>query len=140
MANKANLRLWVAALRSGTYTQGYKFMRNNEFPNAEHCCLGVMQEVALRAGHLPKGPVNWGVTSWVEPSILEEFYGLRQMDLQVNAGAVLDGSETSLTVLNDGYGWTFDQIADIVEKKWDLLTYDEIYDPAFVPVNETVAT
>lgn len=141
MANKANLRLWVAALRSGAYTQGTGAMKMD----AKHCCMGVMQEVALRAGFQPKNEIQWGVTSQVESSIFREFYGLEPMftdgtTVYLKTKAVLDPSLTSASVLNDRYKWTFDQIADAVERTYDLLTYDEIFDPSFVPANETVAT
>lgn len=141
MANKANLRKWVAALRSGAFKQGVGSMKLETPTGPVYCCLGVAQEIALRSGHLPKTEVPWGPTSALEPSILQEFYGLSDgSEFMVDAGNVLDKTNTHLALLNDVAGWDFNQIADAVEKKFDLLTYDEIYDPTFVPANETVAT
>lgn len=146
MPNKANLRLWVAALRSRVYEQGKEKMRQVQDGKVKHCCLGVAQEVALRAGHLPAMEINWGSSSILERSIHEEFYGLLSFKdggtfgVRLETGSVLDGTPTSAAILNDEHGWSFDQIADAVEKTFDLLTYDEIFDPEFVPKNETVAT
>jgi hypothetical protein len=111
----------------------------------KHCCLGVAQEVALRAGHLPAKDIYWGMTSAIERSIAVEFYGLEpgmfnNYPVEVDAGSVLDPRPTNVAILNDSMGWTFNQIADAVERTFDLLTYDEIFDPSFVPDNETVAT
>lgn len=144
MANKANLRLWVAALRSGAFTQGHGVMRT--VSGDRHCCLGVAQEVALRAGHLPVGPIKWGQTSNMEGSIAAKFYGLERGEMfgdypvMLDTGNALDPYPTHAAMLNDSRGWTFDQIADAIEATYDLLTYDEIFDPSFVPANETVAT
>jgi len=85
-------------------------------------------------------------------SIATEFYGLEERNgplgylgplgynVRLNANHALDGSFTSAAILNDDFLLTFDQIADAIERTFDLLTYDEIFDPSFVPNNETVAT
>lgn len=139
MPNKAHLRLWVAALRSGIYKQGERFMRLG----SKHCCLGVGMEVALRAGHMPPRPINWEQTSIMERSIHEEFYGfdwnISKFNIRVSTDMPLMPTVT-LADLNDKYHWTFNQIADVIEKEFDLLTYDEIFDPKFVPSDEAVAT
>lgn len=139
MPNKAHLRLWVAALRSGIYKQGKMFMRQG----SQHCCLGVAMEVALRAGHKPAGAIEWGQHSVLERSIHEEFYGFEWMTGTRNIRVTTDMpliTMTSLADLNDKYNWNFNEIADAIEKEFDLLTYDEIFDPEFVPSDEAVAT
>jgi hypothetical protein len=41
-----NAKKWVAALRSGKYKQGRKFLRYKD----EYCCLGVACELAITDG------------------------------------------------------------------------------------------
>jgi len=61
-------KLWLAALRSGKYLQGKGYMRRA----GRHCCLGVLQECALKAGVIfePEwgkcAEVPWQVKDWSE--------------------------------------------------------------------------
>ena len=43
-------KLWTDALRSGEYKQGYGMLRSKE---DEFCCLGVLCELAVKAGVIP---------------------------------------------------------------------------------------
>lgn len=50
--NKANIRLWVDALRSGAYERGEKYLATSDNPDGpyRYCCLGVACEVAIANG------------------------------------------------------------------------------------------
>lgn len=96
--NKELLKRWVAALRSGEYTQGARKLRMFD-PVAEctrYCCLGVLREI--------------------EPSIREvngEF--LDRDSLQQHMGG--DIQQKDLAVKND-FKMPFPEIADYIEKKY----------------------
>jgi hypothetical protein len=100
---------WVAELRSGKYTQG----RGKLCKHGKHCCLGVLAEMAVTAKHFkkeatsmhcyfgPKGDVSYG-------SLTPDFEGLLVSPIN---------GLSSLWQLNDNAGYTFDQIADVIESR-----------------------
>jgi hypothetical protein len=113
--------MWVSALRSGEYAQTKKFLRKG----GGFCCLGVLCDLHQRrtnAGEwqdhedgleavyktgktsddasrtrLPKGVYEWADCSG-DPS-----------DAEVGL---------PLALLNDDHGYTFDQLADLIETQW----------------------
>jgi hypothetical protein len=121
---------WVAALRSGEYKQGMGMLKTLD---GEYCCLGVLCDLAHKAG-----ATNL-VTSVSEIHGTIEGYGYGPSDnimsddvmtgelpedVQAWAGleecnpAVKDsvGHGVSLISLNDSEGHTFEQIADAIER------------------------
>lgn len=107
---------WVAALRSGEFTQcGYALSVNEEY-----CCLGVLCELAARAGVVsknvgPNHPVSYGWEGNVNtlPAEVCNWSGLTWSDPYVDIGD--DPSRCSLSKLNDFHRKNFNQIADIIE-------------------------
>lgn len=114
----ANRAKWVAALRSGEFPQGRRRLKS---VSGGLCCLGVACEVAAR-----EGVGNWvDLTFWadsdhnasVPPTPVLEWLGLPKdngplsTDIQYKHGDWAD----CLTELNDDAGYTFDQIADLIE-------------------------
>lgn len=104
---------WVAALRSGKYEQGRGLLRNKE---DRYCCLGVLCDVI--------DPTKWspdstGFTHGYEesdvalPSDVVKVAGLTSNDPEI----AVEYGVTSLITLNDAHHWTFEQIADIIEKQ-----------------------
>lgn len=123
--NKEVLRAWVAALRSGEYQQtNGTLRRDNAF-----CCLGVLCDIAPNMEWSEEGARYIGehvapdkkVTS---PVLLpygvsyETFgWGLRDPVLEI---VCQEGQKyCSLAELND-QGFTFEQIADLIEYEWVL--------------------
>ncbi len=134
---------WVAALRSGNYSQA----RGRLESESHYCCLGVLCEIAVKDNIVDKyktaegslyasfsDPIDRGtavlpiaVMEWaglptddpnpavilrhdeIPPSISKHDYG----DVFLSTG---DG-KTNLASLNDN-GATFEEIADIIEKKF----------------------
>lgn len=98
--NKEIQDRWVAALRSGEYKQGkYRLQRDDD----TYCCLGVLCDLAVKDG------------------VVAAFDGRRELPpTTLSAWAGSSGwwrsGGVSLPSLNDGLGWTFDQIADHIEK------------------------
>lgn len=121
--------LWVAALRSGKYTQGHGcLLRQLPDDTFQHCCLGVLtdlyrQEMGLvwtadpdlRDGNskvysllgdeavLPSEVVRWAGLDQENPD-LEAFAGLKQRPPIC----------ASLAYLNDRH-WSYEAIADVIE-------------------------
>lgn len=110
---------WVAALRSGKYSQGVDALHTSTLPGVHKlCCLGVLCEIAVQHGVLE--PARW------DPVELAFTYDNHNMDLprkvmewaeipDSRGGTVeMDRGQTTLALMNDG-GYSFDQIADAIE-------------------------
>lgn len=148
MRNKIRNR-WVAALRSGDYVQGVgrlttpaehdevgRYARTERY---EHCCLGVLCELAVQDG-IAERFVHWddvtgatvgyravGSDSWAEsgwkfpPDVVVHWAGLTGdgnpvVQLASRPALVASvGAEARLAALNDIHGASFDVIADLVE-------------------------
>jgi hypothetical protein len=101
---------WVNVLRSGKYTQGTCFLRNNE--DNTFCCLGVLCDLV--------DPQGWSKGPYLLPeSDRERFLHCGEMHLPVEnireaAGLTLDICEY-LANLNDITLWSFAKIADEIE-------------------------
>lgn len=103
-------KLWIAALRSGKYTQTHTHLHDK----AGYCCLGVACEVLAEELTLDR---HWTGDSEILagerdylPIIVKEFLGLRSQ-----GGNSSKGSSDSLIVLNDVRNFDFNQIADALE-------------------------
>lgn len=118
---------WVAALRSGEYKQR-KFYLASPGPFVEsglqYCCLGVLCEIAIKEGvKLNRvettiiSPVAYGANEETKylPSEVKDWAMMWN-----TSGALKDGSYRDLAALNDE-GFSFEQIADAIEKNWELL-------------------
>ena len=132
-------RQWLAALRSGEYrqTKGKLKARNHSF-----CCLGVACEVAgipsIYYGqeyyYGPEGALkavkddedgegsDWlRVNSTSLPPVAQEWLGTATEAPRLAKPVTFtwhgeEVKESSLIELNDTYGWSFEQIAEAVEK------------------------
>lgn len=95
---------WVAALRSGEYKQGHKFL----FRNGRHCCLGVLCDLYTKetgiawtaplSRTLPLEVVKWAGVSDINPDVY------------------LGHGTATLTQLNDSGKYDFPAIADLIDK------------------------
>lgn len=126
--NKERIRLFVEALRSGSYQQGNNVLG---FPaddgTEKFCCLGVATEVARNWGceltrelgiangrsafvymdsqtQEPEDSTTKGI--YLHPRV-QEFYGFDTYNPRLNAGHAAD--------LNDVNHWDFGQIAQALE-------------------------
>ena len=111
---KSRLRLLVAALRSGEYTQARGRLKTDN----GYCCLGVACDVFYQeTGRGEWENVNLNTGAWLFgysgtslPHVVQDWYGLPHTEL--NSG--------SMVSLNDGLKWNFDQIADEIEETYGL--------------------
>lgn len=117
-------RQWLEALRSGEYTQGQGYLsssRNVSFTSRKkpqgqtYCCLGVLCDLAVKAGVPVKTVVEAGVTrydgmmAYLPDSVLN-WAGPRGL---TNSGRV--SPKVLLSELNDK-GVTFEEIANLIEE------------------------
>jgi len=111
---------WIAALRSGRYPQGAGSLCRSIDDKKQYCCLGVLSELAVLEGIIESPTVRHfdkyteleyaGYVSF----LCEEVRDWSGMSTSRGAFSVEDGEEpVSLDRLNDG-GFTFDQIADVI--------------------------
>ena len=121
--NKANIRLWVDALRSGDYAQCHNALNDGK----GFCCLGVACEVAIRSGvdvlrgteeighsddGTPKTRATYDNNGGYPPSAVREWLGLPEANPRLSPP---DGGVTSAVFANDSAAWTFARIADAIE-------------------------
>lgn len=141
---KEIVRKWIAALRSGEYTQGKSYLRQPMMANGgtvkyAYCCLGVVADLIVKGG---------GSTEKLAFGAADEF-GTLTYDLRIWCGlrtgdgsAVVDGSKVldlvpdasdgyqraqkSLTGLNDHMKYDFNKIADVIEAQLKLAEEHEV--------------
>lgn len=124
-AQRGVRRRWINALRSGEFKQTHGILRGPIFdkithdqkynrkgePLVGHCCLGVLCELAVKAGVIKDFE---GETLVEYPQVIA-WVGLKDED----QGGVGSFDENNLAALNDGAGLTkkhsFKQIAKIIE-------------------------
>lgn len=113
---------WTAALRSGNYKQGQTYLHN--ITEGTYCCLGVLCDLFQKKypGVLESEIID-------SPSLLnvkvERFKKQKIMSVlpDIVQAAIKLSSESgrwsggSLIALNDCEGWTFGQIADLIDSK-----------------------
>ena len=97
-------KAWVAALRSGKYTQGFLQLKSGKGSQAQYCCLGVLCDLAVKAGVITRFNGQCGVP---RPKVVK-WVGLRK------AKGSYKGND--LVTRNDN-GASFKAIAKIIEKQ-----------------------
>ena len=113
---KAIAEKWVAALRSGEYKQHRGMLANDE--RTEHCCLGVLCELAIKEGVKVEVDMRPYYAYFDErvaglPDKVQNWSGVSTAEGLLNGGL-------ALAALNDR-NWPFEQIADVIEKHWKEL-------------------
>jgi hypothetical protein len=129
---------WTAALRSGEYQQAKGFL-NVKTPlpggKAGLCCLGVLCEVAVKAGVIEAREITWGIDEDGNEERLISYSRPDESNVSVLPSAVMEWAHTgdpnpivtapgindvgldrvTLAGLNDKYDCSFAQIADVIE-------------------------
>lgn len=126
---------WVAALRSGKYDQGRGQLRS---PDGYFCCLGVLCELAVAENVTNLIKVNQDYPDYLVGSFFAYYYGEQKdqevppievrkwagfnhnelPDLRVDDEEAYGGeSMTEIVTLNDEEGYTFEQLADLIEEQ-----------------------
>ena len=115
---------WVQALRSGQYQQGQHELHPD---TNSYCCLGVLCDlyrVEQGKGEWRNGPMRNELFIFSTPTGVYESAVLPEMvkswaGMRTSTGSIA-GSEDELAALNDE-GMEFPQLADLIEKKWEVL-------------------
>lgn len=104
---------WVENLENGSYEQGVGLLRQND----EFCCLGVLCDMAVKAGIIP--PANKVASTWfydgeaeILPTLVREWVGL------ISPNGNFGGS--CLSEMNDNEK-TFAEIAEFIKTEPDGL-------------------
>lgn len=113
---------WLSALRSGEYLQGTGKLNDGE---GHYCCLGVLTDLAVKAGVCEWTPKADGILmsvadpdGYLESGVLSEKVAeWAGMPGNVVGRMILEGGERWLTTLNDD-GMTFSEIADLIEREF----------------------
>lgn len=90
---------WIEALRSGKYEQGKHVLESND---GCFCCLGVASKVHKNDHY---------------PNITKVLFSYKDFGIIRGLGYIRFATfdDGSLTDYNDYYGWTFEEIADLLE-------------------------
>lgn len=117
------------ALRSGDYTQGNGALHSLNAQTGAHtyCCLGVATELAVDAGilspglqqrgssfHYLAGPCPLGDSNTFPPQVVWDWLGLETPDPVFT----IDGLPWKASELNDDLGFTFAEVADLIEAQY----------------------
>lgn len=128
--NIPRLRLGIAALRSGLYSQckGRLHQISEHGDNEGWCCLGVLTDVAVKLGGIQLARVTipdrnypgylqeeFGMEHSFLPPQVMQFYGLPYGNPLLLVPGPDGHVPVSATMLNDTYDALFDQIADAFE-------------------------
>jgi hypothetical protein len=111
-------QLWIDALRSGDYAQDTSKLHNT-FANT-YCCLGVLCDLAVKAGVATEEEYgSFGNdedrSQGTLPNVIGEWSGV---DPEGRFKGTTGIAHTSLIGLNDDAGYTFEQIADVIEAQF----------------------
>jgi hypothetical protein len=114
---------WVAALRSGEYDQGSGVLLRVIEGEKFHCCLGVLCDLAVKAGLEMRVHTYSGDSHIVEFDGYEDFLPIKVVDWaglesqNPKTRQEVDGMtlNASLTYLNDNT-MTFEEIANVIER------------------------
>jgi hypothetical protein len=112
---------WVAALRSGDYKKGQNYLRQKGPKQDAYCCLGVLCELAVKAGVASPatGDDGDGYYTYEDgsyafpPDSVVEWAGLDESDPEYKTN---NGHGNSLSNDNDDRGFSFNKIADRIER------------------------
>lgn len=113
---------WTGALRSGEYAQGTQVLRSL---SDEFCCLGVLCDLAVKAGVIPEPRENANGRSYVYGSgghdTEEETTVLPQSVMDwagcgQNPIIAMDRRSATLAELNDYDAMSLSEIADVIEE------------------------
>lgn len=128
--NPDEMRLWIAALRSGTYKQGQERLCALDTEGAPHwCCMGVACDIAVSNGIElgitdSHGSRSYNGDGAMMPIPVAEWLGLDAResgnDVIVLAAGLVGGfnDDVSAVDANDNLDWDFDMIADALERTY----------------------
>lgn len=102
---------WIAALRSGEFKQGQRYLAYENEGSIYHCAIGVLCELAHREGIVSRtidehGYYYYDNKGSFPPDRVMEWAGITSFP-RINGKAIV--------FMNDDYGLSFSEIADQIE-------------------------
>ena len=129
--NKEIAKKWCAALRSGDYKQGTDVLHNTS--NNTYCCLGVLCDIYQREGNkfdtvsvdnfgveTDNGFENLSATYFDGRCDVLPVVVMRWADIDCSSGS-FDDDLYNLAAMNDDHGYTFGDIAKVIEENVENL-------------------
>ena len=118
--------MWLDALLSGEYAQGRsQLVVRKDDGSKEYCCLGVLCDLALKAGVVVD--VDETVLAYANPAVSydgKKFYlpeAVRTWaGIKTTTGEIAGIDVSSLTNAND-MGYSFEDIAELIEEDVEVL-------------------
>ena len=112
---------WVGALRDPKYKQGKEFLRKG----GAFCCLGVLCDISGVAewDSFGAGYAAYNGSTAVLPGSVQRWAGIKTDVGYLDASLEGKGSDgkSYLAALNDDYNYSFEQLADVIEKNWETM-------------------
>jgi hypothetical protein len=135
MPNREVIQLWIDALRSGKYLQASMCLRDPaEGPfrrDDRFCCLGVLCDLYLKSPEGQESGARWNAHQFIHPEAdtasliapepVRYWAGLPHRNPRIEGLRLPDdepGQVHNLSSLNDDGGWTFKQLADLIEERF----------------------
>lgn len=124
MPNTENIAAWVAALRSGDYRQAKGYLRREiDQGKVGYCCLGVACDISGAGQWDGAAGFSDADSDDDEPDFsnteltsgVERWLGIDSDNPDLNFG---DRGWINAATANDDYEFTFDQIADAIERTY----------------------
>ena len=106
--DKALMKKWIKALRSGKYKQGQRRLRTFD---GKFCCLGVLCDIS---GMGKWTPSMFDGNNFISDSNNERCAYIPPYDVLAKAGIDYPDA-TDLATKNDIEGYTFEEIAEVLE-------------------------
>jgi len=136
-------QLWLEALRSGKYNQGKSLLRPTE---SSYCCLGVLCQIAEERDickYIPsdthegftvqypsiftdecdgnlyeESELPWVVKQWAGLESESPSVTMNEKNIKGSMkGIIAEETKMHLAQLNDSHGYTFTELADIIEEQ-----------------------
>lgn len=114
--HKKRMQLWVDALRSGEYNQGFgSLIERDDANNCSYCCLGVACKIYEKQTGIKLLKHDWA--GHFQPSQVSEWFGFPSYVFEI-CSKTTEQEAISATIANDELKWSFKKIADAIEKTY----------------------
>lgn len=118
MMNPEVKKKWLDALRSGKYKQGKDQLKQEQDGDCAYCCLGVLCDLFVKEMNISWDNQILKYDLFMPTEHVREWAGV-SFNSAFTVKTEIDGSmqDVRLDVLNDKHNYTFEQIADLIEKQ-----------------------
>lgn len=111
-------RQWVKALRSGKFKQGKGNLVSKDHEGKAHCCLGVLCAISPWKNTYDRMGDEENKNAYTPEKVMKWADLGDKRGVVPHPNSTIIGLTTNLTKLNDEEKFTFEQIADVIEKNY----------------------